>query len=66
MNLASGDWREKRAFSLTKSRCRVPESPSFGGYMLVDPYRNAVVAGGDPWAFSLSLEEAESWVNDIE
>ena len=50
-------------FSLTKSRSRTPESLEFGGYMISDPFMNAVVVGGHPWAFSLDLDEAEAWLN---
>ena len=34
----------------------------FSGWMLIDYYYNAVVAGADPFAYSLSLEEAEAYV----
>jgi hypothetical protein len=37
-----------------KSRCRFHHLDNYGGFMLVDPYRNAVVAGE---RFELSAED---------
>ena len=45
---------------LRKSRTRTPEALDFGLYHLVDPYYNVMIAGGYPFAFSLTLEEAEA------
>ena len=47
---------------LRKSRCRNSEAPGFGGFVLVNPALNGIVAGGGPYAFSLSLETAEAWI----
>jgi len=49
-------------FALRKSRARNPELLSFGGFMLIDLDTNTVVAGAHPYAFSLTLEEAEAEV----
>jgi hypothetical protein len=45
-------------WALRKSRYRNPELPSFGGYMLVSLCCNSIVVGADPWAYSLTLDEA--------
>jgi len=45
---------------LRKSRTRNPEAIDYGLYHTVDPYNNVMVAGGYPFAFSLTLEEAEA------
>ena len=42
--------------SVRKSRIRDPNSPSYGGFILVDK-DNCVLAGGYPWLFSLDLED---------
>ncbi len=44
--------------AIRKSRCRSLGVPGVGGYMVVDPFHNSIVAGAIPWAFSLSLGEA--------
>ncbi len=49
---------------LRKSRTRTPEAPDFGLYHLVDPYDNVMFAGGYPFAFSLTLEEAEALLDE--
>jgi hypothetical protein len=50
---------------LVKSRCRTPEAYEYGGYMLVDPFINAVVFGAYPLAFCLDLNDVEAWLNDV-
>jgi len=49
----------KHDLRIHKSRCRTPESPAFGGYILTfHGYGgNCVVDGADPFPFSLSLPE---------
>ena len=49
----------RHVLRVEKSRCRTPESPAYGGFMLI-PYGyggNQVVAGADPFAYCLSLED---------
>lgn len=52
----------RQGLTLAKSRRRDPHATDYGGYMLIDTATNAVVAGGDPAAYSLSLAEAEKWL----
>lgn len=47
---------------LRKSRSRTPSSPAWGGYMLTDASLNAVVAGGSPWAYSLTLNDVAAFL----
>lgn len=47
-----------------KSRRRDPEAVDFGGFMLVDALENFVVAGGQPFPFSLSVDEIEQYLAD--
>jgi hypothetical protein len=49
----------RRGLRLEKSRRRDPNAIDYGGYMLVDAYRNIVVAGASPHAFSCSLADIE-------
>lgn len=50
---------ERRGLRLEKSRRRDPQAMDFGGFMLIDSYRNFVVAGAHPYAYSLSLDDVE-------
>jgi len=47
----------KHDLQIHKSRCRTPEHLDYGGYMLTSLSRGWVVAGGEPFAFSLSLDD---------
>jgi len=38
----------------------------FGLYHIVDPARNTMVAGGYPFAYSMSLDEVEVWLTSEE
>jgi hypothetical protein len=51
----------RQGFMLEKSRRRDPRAPDFGRFRIVDPHTNSVAAGGQPWDYSLSLDEAEAW-----
>ncbi|HEY8358669.1 MAG TPA: hypothetical protein VIL30_14520 [Ramlibacter sp.] len=53
----------RQGLELQKSKRRDPRAIDFGGYMLVDLQRNFVVFGGDPHAFSASLEQIEQYLN---
>lgn len=55
---------KRQGLTLEKSRVRNPDDPRHGGYMLIDRYANAVVAGGSPTAYSLSLDETLAWLAD--
>ena len=55
----------KHNLSLCKSRSRTPDDPSFGGCMIVDPYRNVVVEGARHLAYSLTLGEAAEALQEI-
>lgn len=51
----------KAGYAMHKSRrCLSPDN--IGGYMIVDLYRNYVVAGN---RFDLSLEEVQDWINEM-
>jgi hypothetical protein len=43
-----------------KSSSRKPGAIGFGGFMIVEPTRGVVLAGGSPHRFSLSLEDVEA------
>jgi hypothetical protein len=47
----------KAGLAIRKSRSRTLEVPGYGGYMIVDPFNNTVVAGAYPHGYSLTLEE---------
>lgn len=52
---------ERRGYLIQKSRRRDPYAHDFGGYMIVEPVRNMVIAGGTPNAYSLTLEDVEEF-----
>ena len=55
---------ERQGLRLSKSRRRDPRALDYGGYMLIDIYTNAVVAGGSPIAYTLSLDDVESYLTE--
>ena len=54
---------QRRGLLLSRSRRRDPKAIDFSGYMIVDSSTNTVVAGGSPYAFSMSLDDVETWLN---
>lgn len=54
----------RQGLTLMKSRRRDRHALDYGGYMLTESVTNTVVAGGRPIAYSLTLDEAESWLSD--
>jgi hypothetical protein len=56
---------QRQGLALMKSRRRDPRAPDFGGYMVVEPYTNGVVAGASPWAFSLDLDQVEAVLDEL-
>jgi hypothetical protein len=66
-NITSGKVRENRlrrmaerqGLALHKSRRRDPLALDYGTYQLVDPYRNALVAGDTNHGYGLDLDDVE-------
>lgn len=56
---------KSKGLRLMKSRCRTPEDPNFGGYMLVND-RNNVVRGCHGTAYSESLADIAAYLKDDE
>ena len=54
----------RRGLTLTRSRRRDPAALDFGGYMILDTETNAVVAGGSPRPFFMTLADVEVWMTD--
>jgi len=52
---------ERMGYKLQKARTQNPSDYTFGTYMIVDPFRNAVVAGM-PSGFGMHLEDVEGWI----
>jgi len=50
-------------YRLRKARTRVPESPLFGTYMLVDVYTNTVAVGLQN-GYGFTLDEIEAVLNE--
>jgi hypothetical protein len=55
---------ERRGLQLQKSRRRDPRAIDFGGYMIVDPATNSVVAGASHAPYQMTLDDVEAWLKD--
>lgn len=55
---------ERRGFRLEKSRRRDPNAIDYGGYMLIDAFREAAVLGSAPYAYSSDLDEIEAYLDE--
>lgn len=53
---------DRQGRQLQKSRARDPRALGFGLWRIVDSRRNRVVAGGQPWDYSLTLDDVEAWL----
>jgi hypothetical protein len=53
----------RRGYRLEKSRRRDKNAIDYGGFMLVDAYKNTVVLGATSFAYSSTLDEIESFLN---
>lgn len=53
---------KRQGVAVVKSRRRDPRALDFGGYGIIDPQRNAWLAGADHHAFELSLDQVEDWL----
>jgi len=51
---------EREGLALSKSRRRDPQAIDYGGWMVVEPFMNAVVGGASPYPYSWSLETSRS------
>ncbi len=54
-------WAKPLGMALRKSRVRRPHLNDQGGYMIVDPYRNVVIAGE---RFDWGLDDVESYLGE--
>jgi hypothetical protein len=54
----------RQGLSLRKSRRRDPQALEYGRYWLIDPYMNAMVAGGQ-WGYSLDDIEEELRTREV-
>lgn len=58
---------KREGYSLHKSRCRNPDQPGYGGYMLTDSTTSVVMLGGGPaFPYSADLEEISDWLTSPE
>lgn len=52
----------RQGLVISKSRSRIPDDPSFGGYMVIDAVVGMCVAGGSPVPFMLDLDAVEQFL----
>ena len=52
---------ERHGWRLMKSR-RSEEGAGFGAFMIVESHTGAVLAGGSPHAFSMTLDEVKDYL----
>jgi len=53
---------ERQGYRLQKSRRRDPRAVDYGGFMLIDIGKNFAVFGGNPFAYSASLDDIEHFL----
>lgn len=49
-------------YELRSSQMQDPKHPAYDHYMIVDTKQHVVLAGYEPYAFSLDLDEVADWV----
>jgi hypothetical protein len=52
----------RQGLQLTRSRRRDPRAIDFGGFMLIDIYRDTGIMGDQPYAFSATLDDVEAYL----
>lgn len=55
---------DRMGYQLRKSRLRDAKAVGYGGYMITDKWTNAVVAGGDPYAYCMTIAVVEKFTNE--
>ena len=50
-------------YELRRSPVQDPRHPAYGGYEIVDAKQHIVLAGYDPFAFSLDLDGVADWLS---
>ena len=52
----------RQGLQLTRSRRRDRRAIDFGGFMLIDIYRDIGIMGDQPYAFSATLDDVEAYL----
>lgn len=52
----------RQGYKLIKNRVRDPRVPTYGQYMIADPYTNGIVAGSGGMDWNLDLDDVEKWL----
>jgi hypothetical protein len=52
----------RQGLGIMKSRSRTPASLEYGGYMIINHYRDLVVVGGYPHSFAMDLDDIEEYL----
>ena len=55
---------QRRGYRLEKSRRRDPKAIDYDGFMLVDALKNFAVFGYHPFAYSASIDDVESYLDE--
>ncbi len=55
----------RQGLALSKCRRRDPNALGYGGWMIFDPYTTGIAAGGDPFPYSLDLDDVEQFLTDV-
>jgi hypothetical protein len=53
----------RMGYHLHKSRLRDAKAVGYGGYLITDKWTNAVVAGGHPYAYCMTIAAVEKFAN---
>lgn len=52
----------RRGYRLVKTRRRDPAARDYARFLIIDTTTNGVVAGAQPFAFSLTMDDVEAWL----
>ncbi len=55
----------RQGLALSKCRRRDPHALGYGGWMIFDPCTTGIVDGGDPFPYSLNLDDVEKFLTDV-
>lgn len=52
----------RQGLTLQKSKSRDPRAIGYGQFMIIDPQTNAILAGANPYAYSMTLDDVEEYL----
>jgi hypothetical protein len=56
---------DRMGYRLVKSRAKDPDSYSFGGYMVLSLWTDEILAGSEPYEYSMSISDVEKFIKTM-